>query len=81
MTIKKKFALIKNYLKSNLTKTKILLYNNQVDFIKSDRAKDQGFLYIAFKKNFLEEAIFSASSLKKNTKKKLLFLLISMIKG
>lgn len=71
MTIKKNFAVIKNYIKSSVTKSKILLYDNKVDFIKSDKLKNQGFLYIAFKKNFLEEAIFSASSLKKNTKKKI----------
>ena len=71
MIIKKNFVGIKNFLKSNLTKSKILLYNNKVNFIKLDKIKDEGFLYIAFKKNFLEEAIFSALSLKKNTKKKI----------
>jgi len=73
MIIKKNLSVLKNYLKSNFTKSKILLSNNKVNFIKSDKIKDQGFLYIAFNKNFLDEAILSALSLKRNTKKKLLF--------
>ena len=71
MTIKKKISILNNYLKSNLTKSKILLYKNKVNFIKSDNIKDNGYLYIAFKKNFLDEAILSALSLKRNTQKKI----------
>ena len=71
MTIKKKISILNNYLKSNLTKSKILLYKNKVNFIKSDNIKDNGYLYIAFKKSFLDEAILSALSLKRNTQKKI----------
>ena len=67
MAIKEKLNILKSY----LTKSKILLSNNKINFLKSNKIKDQGFLYIAFKKNFLDEAILSASSLKKNTKKKI----------
>lgn len=74
MIIKKNLSVLKNYLKSNFTKSKILLSNNKVNFIKSDKIKDQGFLYIAFNKNFLDEAILSALSLKRNTKKKIAIL-------
>tara|TARA_B100001093_G_scaffold518499_1_gene603573 strand:+ start:2069 stop:2929 length:861 start_codon:yes stop_codon:yes gene_type:complete len=71
MTFKKKLSILNNYVKSNITKSKILLYKNKVNFIKTDKIKNHGYLYIAFKKNFLDEAILSALSLKQNTKKKI----------
>jgi len=62
---------LKKFLKAYFTRTKILLSSNNVKNIKSNRIINEGFLYIAFNKSFLEEAIFSALSLKKNTKKKI----------
>ncbi len=71
MSIEKKISNFNLYLKKSFIKSKIILSNNRVNFIKLDKIKDQGYLYIAFNVGYLNEAIFSALSLKKHTEKKI----------
>lgn len=61
----------KNKLNFFIKKNQIIKSNKNINYLKTSNLNDCGFLYIAFNKNFVQEAILSCESLRKNSKKKI----------